>query len=63
MNPEDIRRWREMSGYSQGEAAAALGVSTRTIEDWESGRRNPPPYLGLAVAALLYGLPPWPYRP
>ena len=29
------------SGLSQAEFAAALGVSKRTLEQWEQGRREP----------------------
>lgn len=32
---------RERSGLSQSEFAAALGVSKRTLEQWEQGRREP----------------------
>lgn len=32
---------RLKSGLSQAEFAAALGVSKRTVEQWEQGRREP----------------------
>lgn len=32
---------RAASGLSQAKFAAALGVSTRTLQDWEQGRRQP----------------------
>jgi putative transcriptional regulator len=32
---------RAASGLSQAQFAAALGVSTRTLQDWEQGRRQP----------------------
>lgn len=32
---------RLMSGHSQAKFAAALGVSKRTLEQWEQGRRKP----------------------
>jgi putative transcriptional regulator len=32
---------RLKSGLSQAEFAAALGVSKRTLEQWEQGRRQP----------------------
>ncbi|MSQ71144.1 MAG: helix-turn-helix domain-containing protein [Betaproteobacteria bacterium] len=33
---------RLRSGLSQAQFAAALGVSKRTLEQWEQGRREPP---------------------
>ncbi len=37
----DVARVRLKSGLSQAEFAAALGVSKRTLEQWEQGRREP----------------------
>jgi putative transcriptional regulator len=36
-----VAQIRQRSGLSQEEFAAALGVSKRTIEQWEQGRRKP----------------------
>lgn len=36
-----VAQIRQRSGLSQDEFAAALGVSKRTIEQWEQGRRKP----------------------
>jgi putative transcriptional regulator len=36
-----VAQIRLRSGLSQAEFAAALGVSKRTIEQWEQGRRQP----------------------
>ena len=36
-----ILRAREKSGLSQSQFAALLGVSKRTLEQWEQGRREP----------------------
>jgi putative transcriptional regulator len=32
---------RTRAGLSQAEFAALLGVSVRTLQEWEQGRRNP----------------------
>jgi len=37
----EVVRVRLKSGLSQAEFAAALGVSKRTLEQWEQGRREP----------------------
>ncbi|HEV7797410.1 MAG TPA: helix-turn-helix domain-containing protein [Pyrinomonadaceae bacterium] len=37
----NVVRVRLKSGLSQAEFAAALGVSKRTLEQWEQGRRQP----------------------
>ena len=36
-----IVRAREKSGLSQSQFAVLLGVSVRTLQDWEQGRRAP----------------------
>ena len=36
-----VARVRLQSGLSQSEFAAVLGVSKRTLEQWEQGRREP----------------------
>lgn len=37
----NVFRVRLKSGLSQAQFAAALGVSKRTLEQWEQGRREP----------------------
>jgi putative transcriptional regulator len=37
----NVVRVRLKSGLSQSQFAAALGVSKRTLEQWEQGRRQP----------------------
>lgn len=37
----DIARTREKTGLSQARFAELLGVSVRTLQDWEQGRRVP----------------------
>ena len=37
----DVARTREKTGLSQARFAQLLGVSLRTLQDWEQGRRAP----------------------
>lgn len=37
----DIAQIREKTGLSQARFAQLLGVSVRTLQDWEQGRRAP----------------------
>jgi putative transcriptional regulator len=39
--PEEIRRIRDGVGVSQANFARMLGISLRTLQDWEQGRRRP----------------------
>ena len=41
MPKSHVARVRINSGLSQAEFAAVLGVSKRTLEQWEQGRREP----------------------
>ena len=39
--PAEIRQIRESVGVSQANFARMLGISLRTLQDWEQGRRRP----------------------
>jgi transcriptional regulator with XRE-family HTH domain len=52
MTPQDLKYWRELNGYSQVKLAAALRVSRVTVARWETGVREIPSFLGLALAGL-----------
>jgi len=41
ITPPEIRIVRERLDVSQGEFAVMIGVSTRTLQNWEQGRRQP----------------------
>ena len=41
IKPPAIRVVREQLDVSQGEFAVMIGVSTRTLQNWEQGRRQP----------------------
>ena len=38
---QNVQEIRERLGLSQSAFAALLGVSNRTLQDWEQGRRQP----------------------
>ena len=42
---EQIKSIRTSTGLSQAKFAEAFGIQARTLERWESGVRNPPPYV------------------
>ena len=41
INVPDVAAIREKTGLSQSRFASLLGVSVRTLQDWEQGRRVP----------------------
>jgi putative transcriptional regulator len=41
INVPDVARIRAKTGLSQARFAVLLGVSVRTLQDWEQGRRAP----------------------
>lgn len=42
LDAPDIRQIREGFSLSQSEFAAMLGISVKTLQNWEQGRRTPP---------------------
>lgn len=42
---EEIKALRSRTGLSQAAFAVRWSIPRRTLEDWEAGRRTPPPYL------------------
>lgn len=40
-----LKELREQTGLSQTEFAEYFGISVRTLQEWEQGRRKPPDYL------------------
>lgn len=41
VNVPEVKSIRESTGLSQAKFASLLGVSVRTLQDWEQGRRAP----------------------
>jgi putative transcriptional regulator len=39
--PSDVKKTREYLSLSQSAFAVLMGVSIRTLQDWEQGRRRP----------------------
>jgi len=52
MRPEDLKEWRERTGYSQGQLCRVLGVDVMTVSRWERGIMKIPSYLKWALAYL-----------
>ncbi|NBB51460.1 helix-turn-helix domain-containing protein [Rhizobium sp. CRIBSB] len=55
---DQIKAWRTARAMTQTALATALGIPARTVIAWENDQTRPPPYLGLALAALDAGLTP-----
>ena len=54
----DVKQAREKLGFKQAELAQAIGVTTRTIQNWEAGISAPKPPQAKAIERLLRILPP-----
>lgn len=54
----DVRQARDKLGFSQAELAEAVGVTARTIQNWEAGISSPKPPQAKAIERLLKILPP-----
>jgi len=59
LTPHEIKAARAVLNVSQVGLAALLGVTNVAVAQWETAKRSPPPYLRLALAALINGLEPW----
>ncbi len=55
---KDIKKLRERKKYSQGYFAKVLGVSLRTLQSWEAGKRNPAPSALRLLEIIDQGLYP-----
>ncbi|MCP1761960.1 helix-turn-helix domain-containing protein [Bradyrhizobium japonicum] len=50
--PQSLTEWRQRFGYSQRQAAAAIGCSRGSWAGYEHGEQPIPKYISLAIAAL-----------
>ena len=44
-NSERVKAMRKESGLSQANYSSMFNIPTRTLQDWEHGKRNPPDYV------------------
>jgi transcriptional regulator with XRE-family HTH domain len=58
MKPESFKASRTRLNLSRAAFARQLGIAPNTATAYEHGRSPIPVYIALAIAALLYGLPP-----
>lgn len=63
MTPEQLRRWRDLMGWTRSRAAGELGLSYSAVENYERGTRRDdgaavsiPRPVELACAALALGV-------
>lgn len=52
MTGDDLKKWRQKFGWSQGQLAKTLGVIPISISRWERGERQIPSFLHLALSYL-----------
>lgn len=52
VTPDELKKWRELNGYTQETLAEALGVIKMTVSRWERGVRHIPSFLHLALRWL-----------
>ena len=50
---KSIRQARHETGLSQEKISEITGIPRRTLQDWEAGKRTPPPYVERLVVAEL----------
>ena len=48
-----LQAWREKKAFSQRDAAEFLGISKRTLENWEQERATPRGYAVVALMAIF----------
>lgn len=51
-----IKEAREQSGLSRAEMSRLFEIPLRTLEDWETEKRTPPPYVKKLVIEKLQSI-------
>jgi len=59
MKDNYILNFRKRFGWSQRQLADNTGLSKSAIQSWESGKTNPPVWIGLIFSSILHQLPPY----
>lgn len=59
MTADQLIQFRADHGYTRAALARTLGCDPHTLARWESGATPGPAWLGYALAALAYHLPPY----
>jgi len=49
-----IKQLRDLLGVSRAEFSRRYGIPTRTLDDWEKGKRTPPPYVVELLTRAVY---------
>lgn len=49
-----LRHWRLTHGYTARDLAKMVGVSSTSIHDWESGKRQPSPEKEAKLRGFMY---------
>jgi transcriptional regulator with XRE-family HTH domain len=52
MERDELKKWREVNGYSQGQLARILEVDVMTVSRWERGVMKIPSFLKWSLAYL-----------
>ena len=48
-----IKEAREQAGLSRAEMSRLFEIPVRTLEEWDAGRRTPPPYVEKLIIEKL----------
>lgn len=48
-----IKEAREQAGLSRAEMSRVFDIPIRTLEEWDAGRRTPPPYVEKLIIEKL----------
>lgn len=51
-----IKEAREQAGLSRAEMSRQFEIPVRTLEDWDAGRRTPPPYVEKLIIEKLQAI-------